>query len=149
MAEPDKPGQLSEHDRAQMIQLLVQNIRDYAIILLDQEGRVITWNAAAERLKGFQADEIIGQHFSRFYTEEDIRAGKPKVELEVATRDGRYEDEGWRVRKDGQRFWANVVVTALRDPDGALHGFGKVTRDLTERRRAEEKFRGFVESAPD
>ncbi len=146
---PEQPVHTSEIDRAQMLQSLGENVRDYAIILLDREGRVLTWSTAAERLKGWKAGEIIGQHFSRFYTQEDLQAGKPALELETAAREGRFEDEGWRVRKDGSRFWADVVVTALRDPKGDLRGFGKVTRDLTERRRAEEKFRAFVESAPD
>jgi PAS domain S-box-containing protein len=124
-----------------MMQLLVDSIRDYAIILLDPEGRVLTWNAAAERLKGWKADEIIGQHFSRFYPLEDIEKGKTQTELDVAARDGRFEDEGWRVRKDGTRFWANVILTALRDKSGALRGFGKVTRDLSERRANEERIK--------
>jgi rsbT co-antagonist protein RsbR len=126
---------------AEMTRLLIESIRDYAILLLDTEGRVLTWNSAAERLKGYQASEIIGQHFSRFYTAEDIKNGKPKLELEVASKEGRYEDEGWRVRKDGTLFWANVVITGLRGKDGVLRGFGKVTRDLTERRANEEKIK--------
>jgi len=138
-----------EAHTAGMIQLLVDNVRDYAIILLDPHGRVLTWNSAAERLKGWKPDEIIGQNFSRFYPQEDIEAGKTRRELETAAKEGRFEDTGWRVRKDGTRFWASVIITALRAPDGALRGFGKVTRDLTEQRRAEAKFRGFVESAPD
>jgi PAS domain S-box-containing protein len=97
----------------------------------------VSWNAGAEHIKGYRADEIIGHHFSRFYPAEAIRAGWPKTELEHATRDGRFEDEGWRVRKDGTRFWANVVLTALRDDNGRLRGFAKITRDLTERRRIE------------
>lgn len=124
---------------AQMLQMLVDSIRDYAIILLDTEGRVLTWNAAAQRLKGWTAEEIIGQHFSRFYPPEDKEKGKTELELRVAAQEGRFEDEGWRVRKDGTRFWANVILTALRDKDGVLCGFGKVTRDLTERRAAEQK----------
>jgi PAS domain S-box-containing protein len=124
-----------------MMRMLIENIREYAIILLDPEGRVLTWNSAAQHLKGWGADEIIGQHFSRFYTPEDNEKGKTRFELEAAARDGRFEDEGWRVRKDGTRFWANVIITALRDPDGSLRGFGKVTRDLSERREAEEKIK--------
>ena len=116
---------------------LVEQVKDYGIFLLDPNGIVISWNAGAENIKGYQAHEIIGHHFSRFYPPEAIRAGWPKTELEFATRDGRFEDEGWRVRKDGTRFWANVVITALRDIDGRLRGFAKVTRDLTERRRME------------
>jgi PAS domain S-box-containing protein len=116
---------------------LVESVKDYAIFMLDPMGNVASWNAGAERIKGYRADEIIGRHFSAFYPEEDIRAGKTEMELEVASREGRFEDEGWRVRKDGSRFWANVIITALYDQDGALVGFGKVTRDLTERREAE------------
>src|SRR5207302_75451 len=102
------------------------------------QGRVATWNSGAERLKGYAAGEIIGQHFSRFYPEDVVARGWPEEELRLAVADGRIEDEGWRVRKDGSRFWANVVITALRDERGVLRGFAKVTRDLTERRRTEE-----------
>ena len=124
-----------------MLQSLVDTIIDYAIILLDTEGRILTWNRGAERLKGWQAEEIIGQNISRFYTPEDIAKGKMQTELATAAETGRYEDEGWRVRKDGSRFWANVIITALRDGAGALRGYGKVTRDLTERRMIEERVR--------
>ena len=127
--------------RGDLLQLLVEHVKDYAIILLDTEGRVLTWNGGAERLKGWTAEEIIGQHFSRFYPPEDIEKGKTQMELEVAAKEGRFEDEGWRVRKGGTRFWANVVITALRDKNGKLHGFGKVTRDLTARRQAEERIK--------
>ncbi|MDB4942560.1 MAG: two-component hybrid sensor and regulator [Labilithrix sp.] len=119
--------------------LLVESVKDYAIFLLDPTGHVATWNAGAERIKGYRAEQIIGQHFSKFYPEEDIRAGKCEMELDVAARDGRFEDEGWRLRSDGQRFWANVVITGLRNGSGELVGFAKVTRDLTERKRAEEE----------
>ncbi|HEV8253987.1 MAG TPA: PAS domain S-box protein [Vicinamibacteria bacterium] len=119
--------------------LLVEGVRDYAIYMLDPEGRIVSWNDGARRLKGYTADEIIGRHFSVFYPEEDARAGRPQRELEIARTEGRYEEEGWRVRKDGSRFWANVVVTALRDEGGELRGFAKVTRDLTRRRQAEEQ----------
>jgi PAS domain S-box-containing protein len=119
--------------------LTVSNVKDYAILMLDPEGRVISWNEGAERIKGYRADEIIGQHFSRFYTAEDIKAGKIEAEIKQATENGRVEDEGWRVRKDGSRFWANVVITALRDESGSLRGFGKVTRDISERKRAEQE----------
>lgn len=121
--------------------LLVESVVDYAIFMLDLDGHVATWNIGAERIKGYRADEIIGAHFSRFFTEEDLTAGKPKRELELAQEQGRYEDESWRVRKDGSRFWANVILTALRDESGNLRGFGKVTRDLTARRAAEEQLR--------
>ena len=124
-----------------LLQLLVDNVKDYAILLLDTEGKVLTWSKGAERLKGWKPNEIIGQHFSRFYPAEDIVNGKPEMELKVVRAEGRFEDEGWRVRKDGSRFWANVIITALRDKDGQLRGFGKVTRDLTERRAAEEKLK--------
>jgi PAS domain S-box-containing protein len=107
--------------------------------MLDPQGRVMTWNVGARRIKGYDAGEIIGQHFSMFYEEADIRSGKCEMELEVAARDGRFEDEGWRLRKDGSRFWANVVITALRDRHGVLVGFAKVTRDLTERRQLEQE----------
>jgi PAS domain S-box-containing protein len=117
--------------------LLVQGVRDYAIFMLDTDGNVLSWNAGAERIKGYQPDEIIGKHFSVFYPDEDHAAGKPARELAQAVADGRVEDEGWRLRKDGTRFWANVVITALHDDTGTLRGFGKVTRDMTERRTAE------------
>jgi PAS domain S-box-containing protein len=119
--------------------LLVESVKDYAIFILDPSGRVATWNTGAERIKGYRASEIIGSHFSRFYPEADIRAGKCDMELEVAAREGRFEDEGWRLRKDGSRFWANVVISAIRDAAGTLVGFSKVTRDLTDRKRAEEE----------
>jgi len=119
--------------------LLVDQVRDYAIFMLDREGYVRTWNRGAERIKGYRAEEIVGSHFSRFYLEEDVRAGKPARELELAAAEGRYEEEGERVRKDGTTFFANVVITALRDPGGGLRGFAKVTRDVTERRRADEE----------
>jgi PAS domain S-box-containing protein len=121
--------------------LLVEAVIDYAIFLLSADGRVLTWNLGAERIKGYSASEIIGQELSIFYTPEDRAKGRPKRILAAADRDGRFEDEGWRVRKDGSRFWADVVVTALRDADGRTYGYAKVTRDLTERRAAEERER--------
>ena len=136
--------------------LLVESVRDYAIFMLDTTGHVLTWNAGAERLKGYKADEIIGQHFSKFYPAAALQRGHPDYELRVATAEGRFEEEGWRVRKDGSLFWANVVITALRDRNGTLRGFGKVTRDLTQRREyeeslrhSEERFRLLVEGIPD
>ncbi len=126
---------------ADLFQLLVNSIKDYSIILLDPQGKVLTWSDSAERLKGWKAGEIIGQHFSKFYPPEDNQKNKTEMELKVAAETGRYEDEGWRVRKDGSRFWANVVITPLRDRDGNLRAFGKVIRDLTERRNIEEKIR--------
>src|ERR1044071_5230808 len=121
--------------------LLVDSVTDYAIFLLTPSGHVDSWNAGAQKLKGYSAAEIVGKHFSIFYPPEDIASGKCERELDVATRVGRFEDEGWRLRKDGTRFWANVIITALRDSAGNLRGFGKVTRDLTERKLAEERLR--------
>src|SRR5438270_587408 len=109
--------------------LLVSGVVDYAIFMLDPAGRIVTWNEGAQRIKGYQAEEIIGRHFSVFYPAAETRIRKPDWELEVAKRDGRYEEEGWRIRKDGSRFWANVVITALRDETGRLRGFGKVTQE--------------------
>jgi len=119
--------------------LLVQSVKDYAIFMLSPSGHIVSWNEGAEAIKGYKATEIIGKHFSVFYPQEDLDSGKPPFELRVASRDGRFEDEGWRLRKDGSRFWANVIITAVRNPAGELIGFAKVTRDLTERRAAQEK----------
>jgi PAS domain S-box-containing protein len=119
----------------------VESVTDYAMLLLDRSGRIRTWTPGAERLEGYAADEIIGQHISRFYTPEDITAGKPQEHLTIAERESRVESEGWRVRKDGTWFWANVVLTALRGGEGELLGFGEVTRDLTQRRAHEEELR--------
>lgn len=124
-----------------LYRLLVDAVEDYAIFLLDPNGFIRSWNPGAQRLKGYTADEIIGRHFSIFYPEAAIRAHKPEIELEGATTQGRFEDEGWRLRKDGSRFWANVVLTAIRDGRGHLLGFAKITRDLTARRDAEEQAR--------
>ncbi len=136
--------------------MLVESVKDYAIFMLDPGGRVASWNGGAERVKGYEADEIIGQHFSRFYTEEDIAGGKPDRELKIAASQGRLEDEGWRVRKDRSRFWANVVITAIRNGRGELVGFAKVTRDFTDRKKIEEdvqlseqRFRALFEFSPD
>ena len=115
--------------------LMVESVRDYAIFMLDPDGYVTSWNKGAELNKGYKADEIIGKHFSVFYPQEKLDARWPQHELEVAQREGRFEDEGWRLRKDGTRFWANVVITALHDADGRHRGFVKVTRDLTASRR--------------
>ncbi len=119
--------------------LIIQSVKDYGIFMLDVDGRVLSWNEGAHRIMGYTVGEIVGQHFSAFYPAEDLAWGKPKWELEVASDEGRLEDEGWRLRKDGTRFWANVVITALRDSTGTLVGFAKVTRDLTERRAAQER----------
>jgi PAS domain S-box-containing protein len=124
-----------------IFRLLVDSVKDYAIFLLSPDGRVATWNQGAKRIKGYSANEIIGEHFSRFYPREAIESKWPDRELEIATREGRYTDEGLRVRKDGTTFWASVVITALRDEAGNLQGFSKVTRDLTERRELEERSR--------
>jgi PAS domain S-box-containing protein len=136
--------------------LLVEEVRDYAIFMLDPEGFIVSWNAGAEAIKGYKAEEIIGQHFSGFYPAEAVERCVPDYELKVAQAVGRFEDEGWRVRKDGSMFWANVVITALRDDDGKLRGFAKITRDLTERwrqeeslRESEERFRLLVEGIRD
>jgi PAS domain S-box-containing protein len=121
--------------------LLVDAVQDYAIFMLDVQGHVSSWNTGAERIKGYGVSEIIGKHFSIFYPEEDLRAGKPQWELEIAAKQGRLEDEGWRLRKDGSRFWANVIITAIRNDAGRLIGFGKVTRDYTEKIKANEALR--------
>jgi PAS domain S-box-containing protein len=128
----------SLREREAQFQLLVEAVQDYAIFILDPTGHIRTWNTGAERIKQYTRTEIIGQHFSIFYPEEDKRSGKPRWELEVAQEDGRFEDEGWRIRKDGSRFWANVIITPLRNRSGELVGFGKVTRDFTERMEAKE-----------
>ena len=133
-----KEGESALRQSEQTFQLLVASIQDYAVFMLHPDGRVATWNAGAERIKGYRAHEIIGEHFSIFYPPEDVAQGKPRWELEAAEREGRHEDEGWRVRKDGTRFWANVVISPMRDSHGALIGYAKVTRDLTQRRRAEQ-----------
>lgn len=119
--------------------LLVEGVTDYAIFMIDPDGRVANWNAGAERIKGYTADEILGSHFSRFYTPEDRDAGLPEIALEAARRDGRFESEGWRCRKDGGRFWASAVLDAIHDETGTLVGFAKITRDLSERRAAQIK----------
>jgi len=119
--------------------LFVESVNDYAIFMLDPVGVITTWNKGAERLKGYRAPEIIGKHFSTFYPDDDVAARKPDRELEIARAEGRYEEEGWRVRKDGSLFWASVVITAVYDRDATLRGFAKVTRDLTERRRGEQE----------
>jgi PAS domain S-box-containing protein len=153
--QPSSPGDVrrpTQIESEERFRLLVASVKDYAIFMLDPAGHVATWNAGAERIKGYRAEEIIGKHFSTFYPPDVVASGLCEHELAVAAREGRFEDEGWRVRKDGSRLWANVVITALRDPDGSLIGFAKVTRDLTDRRAAEEearRFRLLVESVKD
>jgi PAS domain S-box-containing protein len=134
-------GKLALHRTEERFRLLVDAVQDYAIFMLDVQGHVSSWNTGAQRIKGYAVSEIIGKHFSVFYPEEDLRAGKPERELEVAAKEGRFEDEGWRLRKDGSRFWANVIISAIRDETGELIGFGKVTRDFTERISANEILR--------
>ena len=118
---------------------MIASVREYALYMLDPSGRIVSWNPGAERIKGYREDEILGEHFSRFFTPEDVDAQRPARELEIATREGRFEDEGWRVRKDGSRFWASVVISPIRDSSSNLAGFVKITRDLTEHRKAEEE----------
>jgi PAS domain S-box-containing protein len=132
---------------AEQLRLLVHGATDYAIFLLDPQGHVASWNPGAERIKGYKADEIIGQHFTRFYPQDAIDRGWPAHELKVAKAEGRFEDEGWRVRKDGSQFWANVVITALHDEAGNFVGFSKITRDLTERKKSEENARRLAEES--
>jgi PAS domain S-box-containing protein len=153
----DRPGlYLSSLTREGRYRLLVEAVTDYAIYLLDPSGIVTTWNPGAERFKGYTANEIIGKHFSRFYTEEDRGIGLPRRALETAAREGKFEAEGWRVRKDGSRFWAYVVIDPIRHPNGEIIGYAKITRDLTERKvaehalhRSEEQFRLLVQGVSD
>src|SRR5579871_320039 len=139
-----------------LYQLAVEQTRDYAVFILDLDGRVMSWNAGARLIKGYTAAEIVGRHFSVFYPPEAVQSDWPSYELKVAAEEGRFEDEGWRVRKDGSRFWAGVLITALRGPDGRLLGFSKFTRDLTDRRlheeallQSEERFRLLVDGVVD
>jgi PAS domain S-box-containing protein len=137
----DLTARRAAEQQLEQFRRLVLSVRDYAIFLLDREGRITTWNLGAQHANGYTAEEIVGRHFSVFYTEEDRARDHPAEELRIAAQVGRYEEEGWRVRKDGSRFWATVVITAVRDDDGELLGFAKVTRDLTERREAERAVR--------
>src|SRR6516164_7543128 len=163
---PKRPGRTRSQRRPtprvieppepKLFQLMASRVQDYAIFLLDPRGQVISWNAGAQRIKQYTEGEILNRHFSVFYTAEDRARKWPDKELERATTEGRFEDEGWRVRKDGSRFWANVVITALRDDRGRLLAFSKITRDLTERRKheeemrqSEERFRLLVEGVQD
>src|SRR2546430_2842226 len=138
----------AELQRAQeRFRLVLEGVQDYAIFMLDADGRVSTWNPGAERIKGYAADEILGRDFAVFYRPEDVEAGKPARLLAEAAVRGRAEDEGWRVRKDGSRFWASVFVSALHDRDGRLQGFAKVTRDGTGRKRQDDQLRALLEVA--
>src|SRR5271163_3898144 len=157
MAEKDGSGQTSTRmTQDGQYRLLVEAITDYAIYMLDPNGVVKSWNPGAERFKGYQAAEILGKHFSMFYTLEDRAKGEPERAMGTAAREGKFEAEGWRVRKDGSRFWALVVIDPIYADDGTLLGFAKITRDLTERkqaeeelRRSEERFRLLVDGAID
>ena len=148
--QPSDSGESSRRTREvlreseERFRLLVEGVKDYAIFMLDAGGRVTTWNPGARRIKGYEAGEIIGEHFSVFYTSEDVERGHPEEVLRIAAADGQYEEEGKRVRKDGSTFWANVLITALRDEAGDLRGFAKVTRDVTARKEAEERERLLV-----
>jgi PAS domain S-box-containing protein len=152
----DSPGSAGEpltgssvpawHGSEQRFRLLVENVRDYEIIMLDVDGKIVSWNSGAQQLKGYTPEEVIGRHFSLFSPPEAVARGWPEEELRLAAARGRFEDEGWRVRKDGSLFWANVVITAMRDENGVLHGYAKVTRDMSERKRLEalEEARGHM-----
>src|SRR6058998_2394410 len=141
LAKRVMPAVTTPRESSETFRQLVEGVQDVAIFMLDGAGRVSTWNSGAERIKGYRAEEIVGQHFSRFFPPEAVAAGKPARLLAIAARDGRVQDEGWRVRKDGSRFWANSVMTALRDTEGLVIGFAKIIRDMTEHRRAEQALR--------
>lgn len=151
-----KQAELSLRSAEERIRLMVELVKDYAIFLLDTGGHIVTWNEGAKRLKGYSPEEIIGRHFSTFYIAEDLESKKPERELDIAIKTGKYEEEGWRIKKDGSLFWANVVITALFNTDNKHIGFSKVTRDLTERkqneehlRQSEERYRALVEQVTD
>jgi PAS domain S-box-containing protein len=143
LAEPpvliDRRRRNDNEEQSELFRLLVESVRDYAIFVLDPEGHVLTWNPGAQAMKGYTQDEIIGKHFSKFYLPEAVESGWPERELLLAQKEGRFADEGWRVKKDGTTFWASVMITPLRTVDGRLSGFAKVTQDMTERRNAEER----------
>jgi PAS domain S-box-containing protein len=136
-----KHSEQALREAEERLRLLVESVKDYAIFVLDLDGCVASWNAGAQRLNGYEPQEILGQHFSRFYLPEEVTNGKPQLELRTVIESGRYEEEGWRVRKDGSRFWANVVISAVREPSGKLRGFAKVVRDVSERKRADDEIR--------
>jgi PAS domain S-box-containing protein len=138
---PESKVQSRQPELEEQFRLMVESVKDYAIYMLDPQGHITTWNPGAERIKGYRAEEIIGQHFSRFYPPEDVARGVPEHNLQIAAAEGRLESESWRLRKDGSRFWANVVMTALSGANGRLLGFTKITRDLTERREMEQALR--------
>src|ERR687897_394076 len=139
--ESSRPTHEILRESEERFRLLVEGVKDYAIFMLDADGYITTWNLGAQRIKGYESEEIIGEHFSIFYTDEDVGRGHPEEELRIAAADGSYEEEGIRVRKDGAHFWASVLITALRDEEGDLRGFAKVTRDITARKVAEERDR--------
>jgi PAS domain S-box-containing protein len=141
MTKPGASGPVLLDEVQEHFRLVVEGVQDYAIFLLDRTGHIRSWNAGAQRIKGYTADEIIGQHFSRFYRPEDLRGNKLEMELETADKEGHYREEAWRVRKDGTLFWASVLISAVRNEEGVLTGFLKITRDLTQRKRAEEALR--------
>src|SRR5215469_7493564 len=147
MGPTEKKSAESKSADETLLSSLVDNLQDYAVFLLNTEGVVLTWSHAAEQLSGWTHAEITGQHFSRLYLPEDLAAGKPEMELRVAAADGVYRETGWRLRKNGSRFWADVTLTALREENGELTRYGQVVRDVTERRLA--SFRELMESAPD
>ncbi len=143
-----KLSQRRPHEAVENLRLQIDGLRDFAVFSLDRDGCVATWNAGAQLLLGHEPDQVLGDSFARFFEPEDAAAGIPRRELECAERDGHFESEGWRLRMDGTRFWANTIITALRAPNGALVGFGKVIRDITERKRSVEQFRLAIEAAP-
>lgn len=138
-------SEMALHQSEEQFRLLVEGIQDYAIFSLDLNGVITSWNAGAQRIKGYAAEEIIGQHFSRFYTEEDVRGGLPARVLQIAREEGHYQGEGWRLRKDGTRFWCSLVITALRNRQGQLIGFSKITRDNTERKALQDQIQQHTE----
>jgi PAS domain S-box-containing protein len=139
MSAPDLTGATKYPQGGEIYRLLVDSVKDYAIFVLSPEGIVLTWNQGAQALKGYTRDEIVGQHFSKFYMPEAVESGWPTRELALADKEGRFADEGWRVRKSGSAFWASVIITALRDSAGRLSGFAKITQDMTDRRAAAER----------